>query len=85
MVAQTQKLIIMYTLTLVRINLVSKVFENTEFHGILLLGDIEKELAAHNTSFEDVEKVLNLKKGERTTIQVESIDKCWFYYIIKIN
>ena len=49
MVAQTQKLIIMYTLTLIRINLVSRIFENTEFHGILLLEDIEKELARRNT------------------------------------
>lgn len=75
----------MYTLTLIRLNVKTHVFENTEFNSVILLGDLEKELAKHHTDFEQVEKVLALKKGDRITIETCSTDKLWFYYINRIS
>lgn len=73
----------MFSITIIRLHNVTKVFENTELHSILLLGDIERELAKRNADFEQVEKVLNLQKGDRTTIHIEKEDKLWFCYITK--
>ena len=55
----------MHTLTLIRLNSITRVFEDS---GICLLGDIEKQLQKHSASFEDVEKALNMWKGDRLTI-----------------
>lgn len=75
----------MYTLTLIRLDSNTRVFQNTEFHSICLLGDIEKELANHHVPFYDVERVFNMKKGDRLTIEVDNSEKLWFYYINRIN
>lgn len=75
----------MYSLTLIRLNSNTRVFENTEFHSICLLGDVEKELANHNVDFDQVEKVLNLQKGDRITVETTKENKMWFYYINKIS
>ena len=50
----------MHTLTLIRLNSITRVFEDSEFNSICLLGDIEKQLQKHSASFEDVEKALNM-------------------------
>lgn len=47
----------MHTLTLIRLNSITRVFEDS---SICLLGDIEKQLQKHSASFEDVEKALNM-------------------------
>lgn len=75
----------MYTLTLIRLNVLTHVFENTEFNSIILLGDLEEELAKHHTNFKQVEKVLNMKKGDRIIIETCSSDKLWFYYINRVS
>ena len=77
----------MYVLTLIRLNQLTKVFENTEVNSFMLSGDIEKELAYHKADFSQIESVLNMKRGEHKIIQVENTDetKIWFYYIFKIN
>ena len=75
----------MYTLTLIRLNVLTHVFETTEFNSIILLGDLEKELARHHTDFEQVGKVLNMQKGDRLTIETCSSEKLWFYYINRIS
>tara|TARA_R110000868_G_C10503854_1_gene731420 strand:+ start:80 stop:307 length:228 start_codon:yes stop_codon:yes gene_type:complete len=75
----------MYTLTLIRLNSVTRVFENTEYHSPILLGELENELAKHHTDFKQVEEVLNLQKGERITVEVDNGDKLWFYYINRIS
>lgn len=75
----------LFTLTLIRLNAVTMAFENTEFHSFLLLGDLEKELANHNTDFADVEKVLDMDKGSIITIQTQSTEKIWFYYISRVS
>ncbi len=75
----------MYTLTLIRLNSNTRVFENTEYHSICLLEDIERALSDHNVDFDQVEKVLNLQKGNRITVETTKEDKMWFYYINKIS
>lgn len=75
----------MYTLTLIRLDSNTRVFQNTEFHAVCLLGDIEKQLSKHNSSFSDIEKFHNLQKGDRLTIEVDNDEKLWFYYINRIS
>jgi len=77
----------MYTLTLIRLSLLELQFENTEINSFFLLSDIEKQLAKNNADFEQVERMLNMKKGDSITIQVNNTDKnkVWFYYISKFN
>lgn len=77
----------MYTLTVVRLHLITKCFENTEANNFMLQGDVEKELAHHKANFEQVEKFLAMKKGETKVIQIEDTNdnKLWFYYIAKVN
>ena len=72
----------MHTLTLIRLNSITRVFEDS---GICLLGDIEKQLQKHSASFEDVEKALNMRKGDRLTITIDNNEKIWFYYINRIS
>lgn len=74
----------MFTLTLIRLNSITKVFENTEVNCFMLRGDLEKELSNHHASFEQVEKVLEMEKGQSITIEVDNNDKLWFYYISRI-
>lgn len=77
----------MYSLTIIRLHLITKCFENTEFHRLTLIGEVEQQLAYHNAEFSQVEEVLDMQKGNSKTIQVEDItnSKLWFYYIIRIN
>lgn len=77
----------MFTLTVIRLNSVTKVFENTESHRITLIGDVEKQLAYHKADFEQVERALSMKVSDTITIEVEDItnNKLWFYYITRFN
>lgn len=59
----------MYTLTIIRLNLISKTFENTEVHSFMLVVDVEKQLSYRNATFEQVETFLTIKKGETTLLK----------------
>lgn len=77
----------MYTLTLIRLALDTKQFQNTEVNNFMVLGDIEKQLSYHKADFSQVEKVLSMTKGQTITIQIENVveNNLWFYYIAKVN
>lgn len=74
----------MYSITVIRLNAVTMVFENTELHSLLLEGDLKKELQKREVSEEGLLKVISLKKGERTTIHLQNEGKLWFCYIFKL-
>ena len=76
----------MYTLTLIRLSLDNKVFENTEAHNFMLIGSVQRELDYHNASSEQIEEFLKLEKGSNTVICIENEkeNKLWFYYIHRI-
>ena len=73
----------MYTLTLIRLSS-AMIFQNTEMHGFLLLKELENKLAKHHADFDNVEKVLEMKKGDVLTVEVYNEENVWFYYITKI-
>lgn len=74
----------MFTLTLIRLNSVTRVFEKNEFNAICLLRDVEKQLNNHSVPF-DKDKISNMKKGDSLTILMDNNKKVWFYYIHRIS
>lgn len=76
-----------FTLTVIRLSLDTKQFQNTERNQIVLSGELEKELANHKADFEQVERALSLEVSNTITIEVEDTlnNKLWFYYITRFN
>ena len=77
----------MYTLTIIRLNLTTKQFENTEAHNIMYDGGVERELVYHNANAEQIEKFNGMEIGETKVICIENAleNKIWFYYISKFK
>jgi hypothetical protein len=59
----------LFTITTIRINHQTRVFENTEINQFILLGDIEKELINNGCDFSQWEKVLAMQKGDTITCE----------------
>lgn len=55
----------LYTITIIRLNAETKVFENTEHHGVVLVGDLEAEFERRKIPFEHLDLVLSMKGGQK--------------------
>lgn len=75
----------MYTLTIIRFSFLTLNFQNTEYNGYCSRKDVEKELQRIHADFGQVEKFLDLKIRQSTTIESNYVDKTWFAYITKLS
>lgn len=75
----------MYTLTLIRLNAETRVFEHTDYHNTISMEELERMLRERNYEEESLQGILAMKKGHKCTSHIEAGKKLWFYYINKIN
>jgi hypothetical protein len=75
----------MFTVTIIRLESKTFVFENTETNTTLFSGQIENELTKRNVDTDKIQSVLNMKFGDRMTIEKEENGKLWFMYIHRVS
>lgn len=73
----------MYTLTIIRLNVLTNRFENTETHGVVTLKTIENELIRICADFGYFDRVVSMGKGDSITLQVCDLKSAWFVYVCK--
>ena len=74
-----------YATTIIRLNILSKKFENTEANNFMSKEQIEKELERLRVSDEQFHKYIEMEKYKSLTLQVETTEQIWFIYIHRIN
>lgn len=73
----------MFNVIIIRLDSVTRVFENTEVNTIFLSGDLKRELQNRNVDNIEISEALSLNKGEKVTVHIEKENKLWFCYITK--
>lgn len=61
----------LFNVTTIRLSIHANVFQETEFNGLMLLGDVERHLIKNKHPFSDFEKVVEMINGN--SIELESI------------
>lgn len=79
----------MYSLTIIRLNSETKVFENTEFNGLETEGGVYNEISSYGCPIEHLEKFKALQKGDRMTAESDITNGIKrglrFFYINRIS
>jgi len=74
-----------FAATIIRLNLLTKKFENTEVNNFMSKDQIEKELERLRVTDEQFQKYIEMEKYKSIVIEVETTEKIWFVYLHRIN
>lgn len=75
----------MYSITIIRLNLTTKQFENTELHSVKSKPSINEILVKYGANDYQMGVFNHMINGDSNTIEIDSeaTNKIWFIYITK--
>lgn len=75
----------LFTLSLLRFNDETMQFQNTEFNGFILSGQVEEFLIKKNAPESVMESYMDMKKSESKTFDFVNGSHRYFFYLNRIN